>query len=74
MIIIDAVVEEHKNKKENKPITTKTQLMFDMVMMTMFGGKERTEKEWEKIFLESGFTDYKITPISGFRSLIEVYP
>ncbi|KAI3866767.1 hypothetical protein MKX03_000862 [Papaver bracteatum] len=74
VIIIDAVVEEHNNKQENEPITTETQLLFDMVMMTMLGGKERTEKEWEKIFLESGFTDYKITPISGFRSLIEVYP
>ncbi|KAI3930364.1 hypothetical protein MKW92_001096 [Papaver armeniacum] len=73
VIIIDAVVEEHKNKQEKEPITTETQLMFDMVMMTVLGGKERTEKEWERIFLESGFTDYKITPISGFRSLIEVY-
>ncbi|KAI3936930.1 hypothetical protein MKW92_013318 [Papaver armeniacum] len=76
VIIIDAVVEEHKNKQEKEPITTETQvtqLMFDMVMMTMLGGKERTEREWERIFLESGFTDYKITPISGFRSLIEVY-
>ncbi|MCL7038371.1 hypothetical protein MKW94_002206 [Papaver nudicaule] len=74
VIVIDAVVEEHKNKQEKEPITTETQLMFDLLMMTLVGGKERTEKEWEKIFLESGFADYKITHISGFRSLIEVYP
>ncbi|KAI3963113.1 hypothetical protein MKW92_050714 [Papaver armeniacum] len=74
VIIIDAVVAEHKNKQEKEPITTETQLIFDMFMMTLFDGKERTRKEWEKIFLESGFTDYKISPISGFRSIIEVYP
>ncbi|MCL7034948.1 hypothetical protein MKW94_020545 [Papaver nudicaule] len=64
VIIIDAVVEEHQNKQgKDQSITTETQLVFDMVMMNLFGGKERTEKEWEKIFLESGFMDYEITPM-----------
>ncbi|KAJ4976753.1 hypothetical protein NE237_001859 [Protea cynaroides] len=31
-------------------------------------------KEWEKLFLESRFSHYKITPILDLRSLIEVYP
>ncbi|CBI21918.3 unnamed protein product, partial [Vitis vinifera] len=39
-----------------------------------FAGKERNEKEWEKLFLAAGFTHYKITPALGLRSLIEVYP
>ncbi|KAJ0017299.1 hypothetical protein Pint_10502 [Pistacia integerrima] len=37
-------------------------------------GKERNEKEWERLFLEAGFSHYKITPMFGLRSLIEVYP
>ena len=45
-----------------------------MVMMVLVKGKERTEKEWAKLFLDAGFSDYKITPILGLRALIEVYP
>ncbi|KAB1222738.1 Trans-resveratrol di-O-methyltransferase [Morella rubra] len=34
----------------------------------------RYEKEWEKLFLEAGFSHYKIIPLFGLRSLVEVYP
>ncbi|KAJ4977004.1 hypothetical protein NE237_002110 [Protea cynaroides] len=70
VIIVDMVVDDQK--VEHK--FTETQLFFDMLMMTLATGRERTEKEWEMLFLESGFTHYKITPILGLRSLIEVYP
>ncbi|XP_042486136.1 trans-resveratrol di-O-methyltransferase-like [Macadamia integrifolia] len=70
VIIIDMVVEDRKEEHKS----TETQLFFDMLMMTVLIGKERTKKEWEKLFLESGFTHYKITPLLGLRSLIEVYP
>ena len=70
VIIIDFMVE---NQKENEK-STETQLFFDMVMMVLVKGKERTEKEWAKLFLDAGFSDYKITPILGLRALIEVYP
>ncbi|XP_043690339.1 trans-resveratrol di-O-methyltransferase-like [Telopea speciosissima] len=70
VIIIEMVVEDRKVDHKS----TETQLFFDMLMMTLVTGKERTEKEWEKLFLESGFTHYKITPLLGLRSLIEVYP
>ncbi|RZC65281.1 hypothetical protein C5167_008968 [Papaver somniferum] len=73
VIIIDAVIGEDDTKQEHDSIT-ETQLLLDMMMMALVGGKERSEKEWEKLFLEAGFCDYKITPVSGFRSLIEVYP
>jgi hypothetical protein len=43
-------------------------------MMVVAAGKERSVKEWEKLFLEAGFSHYKITPLFGLRSLIEVYP
>ena len=41
VIIIDLMME---NQKENEK-STKTQLFFDMVMMVLVKGKERTEKE-----------------------------
>ncbi|OVA03035.1 O-methyltransferase [Macleaya cordata] len=72
VIVIEIVVEED-SKLENDQLT-KTQLYFDMLMMTTFNGKERSEKQWEKLFLEAGFSDYKITTLSGFSSLIEVFP
>ncbi|KAI3934624.1 hypothetical protein MKW92_027066 [Papaver armeniacum] len=73
VIIIDAVIEDDKKKKVDDSIT-ETQLLLDIMVMTLHNGKERTEKEWKKLFQESGFSDYKITRIQGFRSIIEVYP
>ncbi|CAK8537930.1 unnamed protein product [Lathyrus sativus] len=67
VIIIDMVMEEEKE-------TIETQLLFDMVMMVFFSGKERTKKEWAKLFSSAGFSDYKITPVLGLRSVIEIYP
>ncbi|KAI3839612.1 hypothetical protein MKW92_041404 [Papaver armeniacum] len=74
VIIIDAVIEEDKKKQEADDSITETQLLFDIMMMAVVNGKERTEKEWEKLFTDSGFTDYKITRVQGFRSFIEVFP
>lgn len=70
VIIIDIVVGQ---KNENHELT-EAKLFFDMIMMIVVTGKEREEKEWEKLFLEAGFSHYKITNIFGMRSLIEVYP
>ncbi|KAJ1275108.1 hypothetical protein BS78_05G111000 [Paspalum vaginatum] len=50
-----------------------TQVLFDVYMMR-YGGAQREEHEWRKIFLEAGFSDYKITSILGFQSIIEVFP
>ncbi|KAI3839610.1 hypothetical protein MKW92_041402 [Papaver armeniacum] len=73
VIIIDAVIEEDKNKQEDVSIT-ETQLLMDIAVMAIYNSKERTEKEWKKLFIDSGFTDYKITRVLGFRSFIEVFP
>ena len=70
VIIIDMMVESQKGDEES----TETQLFFDMLMMVLVSGKERNEKEWAKLFFDAGFSDYKITPVLGLRSLIEVYP
>ncbi|KAI3719734.1 hypothetical protein L6452_20638 [Arctium lappa] len=71
LIIVDMVVKNHEGGTDE---SLKTQLFFDMLMMTLTTGKERTEKEWIKLLLVAGFSDYKFTPILGLRSLIEVYP
>ena len=70
LIIIDMIIENNEVNKES----TETQLYFDMLMMVATSGKERNQMEWEKLFLAAGFSDYKITPLFGLRSLIEVYP
>lgn len=50
-----------------------TQVMFDLYIMSV-NGAERDEQEWKKIFNEAGFNDYKILPVVGALSVIEVYP
>lgn len=70
VIIIDLVLSNKKDEHE----LAKTKLFNDMMMMVLVAGKERCEEEWEKLFLEAGFSHYKITPRFGVLSLIEVYP
>ncbi|XP_060670024.1 trans-resveratrol di-O-methyltransferase-like [Ziziphus jujuba] len=69
IIIVELIIDDPKTDKE----LSETQLCFDMFMLTG-GGKERSQMEWEKLFLAAGFSDYKITPLLGVRSLIEVFP
>ncbi|XP_015931891.1 probable O-methyltransferase 3 isoform X1 [Arachis duranensis] len=71
VIIIDMVI---KDEKKGDDESLQTQLFFDMLMMVLLAGKERNEKEWAKLIFSAGFSDYKITPILGVRSLIEIYP
>ncbi|KAF8016446.1 hypothetical protein BT93_H1841 [Corymbia citriodora subsp. variegata] len=69
VIMIDMVVG---NQTEDRR-STETQLFFDM-MMANLNGKERSEKEWEKLFVDAGFSIYKIVSRLGLRSLVEIYP
>nr|KYP74598.1 Isoflavone-7-O-methyltransferase 6 [Cajanus cajan] len=69
VIIIDIVINEKLDHQD----MTQTKLCQDISMMTI-NGKERTEEEWKHLFIEAGFKHYKIFPILGFRSLIEVFP
>jgi len=68
VIIIDAEI----NEKLDDPDVTQAKLGLDIIMSAM-NGKERSEKEWKQVFMEAGFKHYKIFPIFGFRSLIELY-
>lgn len=70
IIVIDTVVDN----KTKGDMLSETQLFFDMLMMILVNGKERNEKEWAQLFHKAGFGNYKIFPILGFRSLIEIYP
>ncbi|KAK1286929.1 Trans-resveratrol di-O-methyltransferase [Acorus calamus] len=70
VMIVDMVV----NSKREDVKATETQLCFDMLMMVTSGGKEREEHEWGKMFIDAGFSDYKMTHGPGMLSLIEVYP
>uniref|UniRef100_A0A0E0AJB8 O-methyltransferase C-terminal domain-containing protein n=1 Tax=Oryza glumipatula TaxID=40148 RepID=A0A0E0AJB8_9ORYZ len=69
IIIIDVVVGS-----SSEAICRGTQQMFDLIISVLTPGKERDEEEWCKIFKEAGFTKYKISPVLGFRSIIEVFP
>ncbi|KAK4398082.1 putative O-methyltransferase 3 [Sesamum angolense] len=69
VIIVDMVVDLQKEHE-----ALETQLSFDMMMNTLTPGGERTKKDWAKLFSAAGFTSYKITPILGLRSLIELFP
>ncbi|MCD7460042.1 hypothetical protein HAX54_042742 [Datura stramonium] len=73
VIIIDGVLMEHNLQKRDHK-SYETQLFIDMLMMVSFSGKERSQQEWAKLFSNAGFSDYKIFPILGLRSVIEVYP
>ncbi|KAI3457180.1 hypothetical protein Pfo_013843 [Paulownia fortunei] len=69
VILVDMVVD---NQKDNE--ATETQLFYDMLMMILVSGRERTEKDWAKLFYDAGFTSYKITPALALRSVVEVFP
>ncbi|XP_028766545.1 isoflavone 7-O-methyltransferase-like [Neltuma alba] len=69
VIIIDVVIKE----KEDHSDMAQVKLLFDMTMMSTLNGKERTEKEWNKLLVSAGFKHHKITPHFGFRSIIEAY-
>lgn len=73
VLIIEMVLGDDESNIGDDSKATETQLFFDMQMLVMANGRERRERDWTKLFLEAGFCGYKIIPILGLRSLIEVY-
>uniref|UniRef100_A0A0E0FBU0 O-methyltransferase C-terminal domain-containing protein n=1 Tax=Oryza meridionalis TaxID=40149 RepID=A0A0E0FBU0_9ORYZ len=69
MIIMDIVVGTAPSDQNHRDV----QILYDAYIMFINGAK-RDEQEWKMHFLEAGFSDYKIMPIMGFRSIIGVYP
>ncbi|CAL4961215.1 unnamed protein product [Urochloa decumbens] len=74
VVIIDIVVGASSSTSTTTKDVYEAQLLMDMCMMVLSTGKERDEETWSKIFMDAGFTRYKIRPILGARSVIEVYP
>lgn len=66
VIVVDIVVGAGQSDLTNNEVQT--------LFVMSINGIERDEQEWKKVFLEAGFSDYKITPVLGVRSIIEVYP
>ncbi|WVZ52845.1 hypothetical protein U9M48_003864 [Paspalum notatum var. saurae] len=69
VIIVDTVVGAGSSNHKHR----ETQVLYDLFFL-IINGIERDEQEWRKIIFEAGFIDYKITPILGLRSIIELYP
>ncbi|CAL4992244.1 unnamed protein product [Urochloa decumbens] len=72
VVIIDMVVGGSASSTTKEAL--EAQLFMDMCMMVLATGKERDEETWSSIFMDAGFTHYKIRPVLGLRSVIEVYP
>ena len=70
-IIIDKVIDASSDGMD--PKLNETQLYFDMQVMVHMNGKTRTENELKKLFIESGFREYKIISALGMRCIIEIY-
>ena len=69
VIIINMVIGAGPSDLKHKEM----QAMFDVYIM-LVSGMERYEQEWSKIFSEAGFGGYRVIPVLGVRSIIEVYP
>ncbi|VAH00760.1 unnamed protein product [Triticum turgidum subsp. durum] len=68
VIIIDTVVGSPSHQ------ILEGQVTMDLSMMMLFNGKAREEHNWHKMFMEAGFSHYKVHNVLGMRSLIEVHP
>lgn len=44
---------------------------FDLIMLTMTGGRERTEAEWRELLAKAGYRIERIIPTESFLSIIE---
>uniref|UniRef100_A0A2Z5P0W7 Noribogaine 10-O-methyltransferase n=1 Tax=Tabernanthe iboga TaxID=141617 RepID=N10MT_TABIB len=71
VIIVDIIMETEKHDIDEFDYA---KMCMDMEMLVLCNSKERTEKELAMLVSEAGFSGYKIFPVLGIRSLIEVYP
>ena len=56
------------------PIMYETQLLMDVCMMLMKGGRQRDLNDWRDIFTKAGFSDFKLINKFGARGFLEAYP
>ncbi|CAN6362842.1 unnamed protein product [Urochloa humidicola] len=56
------------------PVMFETQLLMDVCMMLMKGGRQRDLNDWRDIFMKAGFRDFKLINKFGARGVLEAYP
>jgi hypothetical protein len=66
LVVIDTIVPENNDPDFSK--------FFDLNMLVMTGGKERTASEFKKLFSQSGFEVSRIVPTESPVSVIEGTP
>ncbi|KAJ4812223.1 O-methyltransferase [Rhynchospora pubera] len=70
VIVVDMILDAEVDSKE-----TETKLLFNLLVISTVGGKERTKKEWHDLIIRAGYSDYKIHPARmSLYSVIELYP
>lgn len=47
---------------------------MDLIMLTMTGGRERTESEYETLLAKAGFKLTRVIPTNSFMSIVEAVP
>jgi len=63
LLLAEAVVPESGDPHFSK--------FFDLIMLTMTGGRERTETEWRSLLQKAGYKIERILPTESFLSIIE---
>jgi acetylserotonin O-methyltransferase, plant len=68
------IIEMMRGSSQEKGKIKEMEDSQNMFMMYI-NGMERNENEWKKIFSAAGFSnDYKIMPVLGPLTVIEIYP
>ncbi|KAF3337075.1 trans-resveratrol di-O-methyltransferase-like protein [Carex littledalei] len=71
VIVVD-IIQDFEN---NNPKATETGFLFDILMMTSHGTKERTKQEWHDLIIGAGYSGYTIYPTRlGIDCVMELYP
>jgi hypothetical protein len=63
LVIVDMVLPEDARPHPGK--------LLDLLMLTLPGGRERTEKEWRVLLQKAGFTLTRVIPTAVAESVIE---
>lgn len=63
LVLAEAVVPDNGQPHYSK--------FFDLIMLTITGGRERTESEYAALLEKSGFKLKRIIPTDTFLSIIE---
>jgi hypothetical protein len=66
LLLAEAVVPEAGEPHFSK--------FFDLIMLVMTGGRERTEKQWSELLDKAGYRIERIIPTESFLRIIEAVP